>query len=666
MATSLTLTLTELCVAQSYAPTDITDLILVTGQSNVQGSQTDSDPSIDTVNERVFAYRLDPFSLVEDWEVADLRQPWDVSGWHPGNGTLQCEANPATCTTPPNKPYNNFAFHFAKTVAEADPNRVVGIIIASAPGKGISYWDEGSSFQQIIADKVHAALNAQGIKTKLDGILWHQGETDWLDSGTSDPAASLPERTEQSYYPRKLAALISNFRSRYWFDEKRPFICGETRAAPVNLHLMALNADGDNWTGCVVGSDLTTRDEQTHFDAAGLRTLGKRYGEKYLEMTTLAPMAEDTTAPQTYISTTSTDTGISAISGYATDAGADNTAGSGFDTVRVAVKNTQSNEWFNFDTKAFSSSFNATHAQLENHNDSSTDWLVPIDLTAGTYKFFAIATDARGNYERTPSDGRKYTTVQIQIDGNTSPPDIDISNPTPNQLVGNNIMLTGTTSATGDTTIQKVRVAIKDTESNHWYNFQQSQFTIGFKHTNATVSDENPETQSWHIAVTLPAGSYKLFVSPIDTSGNYPKTTSGSRDYETTLFTVSAAADDTTPPTTTITTPGSNTATNREELVLSGTASDTGGSGISYIRVALKDTKKNQWYDFEKNVFSDGFGHGRASVTPSGGDTATWNFLPNLSEGRYKFFALAVDGNSNFKTNSSGNRQYETVVFSVE
>ena len=171
---------------------------------------------------------------------------------------------------------------------------------------------------------------------------------------------------------------------------------------------------------------------------------------------------------------------------------------------------------------------------------------------------------------------------------------------------------------------------------------------------------------SWNLAVTLPAGGYKLFVNPIDTSGNFPRTSTGSRSYETTLFTVSTTAEDNTPPTTAITSPRSNTTVASEDLVISGIANDTGGSGVSYIRVALKDTINNQWYDFGNGLFADNFGHGRTTVSPVGSDEATWTFAAQLTAGRYRFFAMAVDNNSNFETNGSGNRQYKTVVFSVE
>ena len=275
---SAALTLTS-PLAQAQSISDITDLILVTGQSNVTGSLTAYDPSLDSIDLRVFAY-----TDSDDWEVADLHQAWDVDGWHPGNGSLVDSSR---------TPYNNFAFHFAKTIVENDPDRVVGFIIASAPGEGIEHWDANSPFSQTIESKVLAALSAQGVKSTIDGIIWHQGETDWLFNGTSDVDATNEERADPTYYPDKLNALISRFRSQSWFGTGKPFICGETKRAPVNGRLLELNNDGDSYTGCVSANDLSTRDanpnatppqDGTHFDAQGLRTLGQRYGTRYLEM----------------------------------------------------------------------------------------------------------------------------------------------------------------------------------------------------------------------------------------------------------------------------------------------------------------------------------------------------------------------------------------------
>ena len=56
-------------IAQAQSVSDITDLILVTGQSNVRGSQTLTNTTDDSVDLRVFAY-----TDSDDWEVADLHQ----------------------------------------------------------------------------------------------------------------------------------------------------------------------------------------------------------------------------------------------------------------------------------------------------------------------------------------------------------------------------------------------------------------------------------------------------------------------------------------------------------------------------------------------------------------------------------------------------------------
>ncbi|OED36787.1 hypothetical protein AB833_25580 [Chromatiales bacterium (ex Bugula neritina AB1)] len=229
---------------------DITDVVLVTGQSNALGADTGYDAAIDTPVDRAYAYTS------EGWQIADLNQIWDLN-WHPRN-------DPAT------DPSNNFAFHFARKVALRRPEKVVGFILVTAPGEAIDHWDGGGEFFLKITDRVSAALNELPSKSSIDGILWHQGESDWADN---------------DYYSNKLSTLISNFRSESWYGFNKPFICGETVEAPVNRRLMALNSDNDRWTGCVESDGLSTILDNLHFSAEGLRTLGTRYATKYLQMT---------------------------------------------------------------------------------------------------------------------------------------------------------------------------------------------------------------------------------------------------------------------------------------------------------------------------------------------------------------------------------------------
>ncbi len=245
-------------------PASITDLVLVTGQSNALGSQTGFDEELDQPAEGFYAY------TDQGWKQASLRQVWDL-GWHPAKGLGE-------------DPHNNFGFHFGKQVV-ANSTRAVGIVLVTAPGEGINHWDPDNYFYNKIREQALAALNELPHKVSFDGILWHQGETDWANAYSLDPELAEWD-LDYNYYSNKLWQLIDNFRNESWFDHGRPFICGETARSPINDRLMALNRDADEWTACVEGEGLATWDEaDVHFNADSLRTLGGRYAQKYLEMT---------------------------------------------------------------------------------------------------------------------------------------------------------------------------------------------------------------------------------------------------------------------------------------------------------------------------------------------------------------------------------------------
>ena len=261
--------------ADSTATIDeITDVVLVTGQSNVLGSNTAFDSTLDQPSQRVFAYTN------EGWQIADLHQVWDRFQ-HPGNQSL---------TTAGREPTNSFAFHFGKTLATLDTRRVPAFIVVPAPGRGISAWDAGTDIYNLIDDKVTRALADIPHKYSIDAVLWHQGENDWQYEGTNDanPTGFTSEDSHEyrNYYQIKLDALIANFRNEEWGARDTAFICGETRRAEgVNRRLMALNSDNDPGTACVPATDLPKRADDpygSHFSAEGLRTLGKRYAEAYI------------------------------------------------------------------------------------------------------------------------------------------------------------------------------------------------------------------------------------------------------------------------------------------------------------------------------------------------------------------------------------------------
>ncbi len=287
----------------NYQPQQITDLILATGQSNLLGPQTEVAATFDTYGQviefrepdlphpRVFAWTVDPKNNAgTGWQVAQLTQSWHDSS--PGVSGL---AN------------NNFAFHFARQLAkQATGCRVVGIVMVAEGGRGISHWDQNAEGWLQINQQLSDALEAIGRNT-IDGILWHQGESDWIADGTCYPGDSCVNN-QPDYYPQKLFsriadpaisnpvgndALIDRLRRQTWYAEDKPFIAAETLRAPVNVHLNKLNTDDDPWTACVRG-DLSSGLEanpldpfENHYSGEALRQLGRRYAARYIEMKNL-------------------------------------------------------------------------------------------------------------------------------------------------------------------------------------------------------------------------------------------------------------------------------------------------------------------------------------------------------------------------------------------
>ena len=253
-------------------PSDITDIIVLTGQSNASGVETGFDATLDAGNERLFAFNEDG-----QWQVADLHQYWDEN--LPSNFAASAEGR---------EPYNNLVFQIGKSLSE-QTDRVVGVILVTAPGAGISNWDYNSEFYTKIRNKVTDALATLPQKDSVDAMIWMQGETDWLAEGTADPSAtgfaSFDSDFYRNYYPNKLNQLINNLRSEFWYASEAQFICAETKKTNLNHHLMALNDDGDDRTSCAQASDLPTRDSDpfgNHYSADGLRTLGDRIAALYL------------------------------------------------------------------------------------------------------------------------------------------------------------------------------------------------------------------------------------------------------------------------------------------------------------------------------------------------------------------------------------------------
>lgn len=142
----------------------------------------------------------------------------------------------------------------------------------------------------------------------------------------------------------------------------------------------------------MAGSDLSTKDG-THFDAAGLRELGKRYGEAYLQMQNTA--VTDTSSPDVAITSPPVDG--TTQDHYAVYAGTTSDSGGGVNMVRAAILDNTSGQWFNFIDEAFGDSFSSIRAELSEAGAASAQWSIGVELPGGSYTLSVQAVDTAGN-----------------------------------------------------------------------------------------------------------------------------------------------------------------------------------------------------------------------------------------------------------------------------
>ncbi|MBS1669309.1 MAG: sialate O-acetylesterase [Bacteroidetes bacterium] len=174
---------------------------------------------------------------------------------------------------------------FAKEILATHPGIVVGLIPVAWGGAPIDSLDKGTA---VYADALKKALFAETHGGKIKGVLWHQGESDTVDSLLSNS------------YSKKLQKLVTDLRADLKLPDL-PFIVGnlaefygtgKEHNAPqrvrqintIRAALRALPSEMKN-TGFVETTGCSSIDSHyVHFNRASYIILGKRYAEKYNEI----------------------------------------------------------------------------------------------------------------------------------------------------------------------------------------------------------------------------------------------------------------------------------------------------------------------------------------------------------------------------------------------
>ncbi|MFO1452301.1 MAG: sialate O-acetylesterase [Opitutaceae bacterium] len=171
---------------------------------------------------------------------------------------------------------------FARAVAAAEPNAIIGLIPAAVGGTSLDQWiPDGELYTQAV-ERAKAALSQGG---RLRAILWHQGEAD-----------SQPDKA--ATYAARFDRLITRLRTDLG-SPAAPVIVGEllhARSASAVLNPVLRNLPNSVSRCTCIGADgLTDKGDGTHFDSPSLREFGRRYARAFLALPAAASAAS--TAP---------------------------------------------------------------------------------------------------------------------------------------------------------------------------------------------------------------------------------------------------------------------------------------------------------------------------------------------------------------------------------
>lgn len=228
-------------------------LYLLIGQSNMAG-RGEVGPVDREIHPRVFA-----LNKVDEWVLAQEPLHFDkpaVAGVGPG-------------------------LAFGKRIAEHRPAAPIGLIPCAAGGSPLRVWRTGQYWEQTQSHPYDDALRRTRRAMEdgaLEGVLWHQGESD-----------SNPD--DVPLYARGLLDLIQRLRADLTAPDV-PFVVGtladffvnkRPEAELVNETLRALPQQMPRVV-CVEAEDLEHLGDELHFDAESARKLGLRYAAAMLRL----------------------------------------------------------------------------------------------------------------------------------------------------------------------------------------------------------------------------------------------------------------------------------------------------------------------------------------------------------------------------------------------
>lgn len=221
--------------------------------------------------------------------------------------------------------------------------------------------------------------------------------------------------------------------------------------------------------------------------------------------------------------------------------------------------------------------------------------------------------------------------------GDTTPPDATVTSPAPNETFnGSPIVFSGT--ATDDTAVAAVKVAIQDTATSSWWN---ANGTWGaYQQQSATLAAPGATSTAWSYAWPVASnGSYAVQVEAQDTSANKDATK------PFVAFAYFASGGDTTPPDATVTVPTDNQAFPQGPITFTGGATDN--VAVASVKIAIQRKSDKLWW--RANNTWGSYQLQTATLASPGGAASSWSYTwtPPAGAASYGLQVATTDTSSN-------------------
>jgi hypothetical protein len=248
-------------------------IFLCIGQSNMAGRAALEDQDLRIIRDNVLL-----FNNAAGWEKA---QPWrrggSVNAWDM-EGLNRYSNVRKTGSDSSSRQGLNPAFYFADLVKDhVPPGVTIGLVVNARGGTSLAQWSKGYSgsgdvdlYEKTVA-RARTAIATGGV---LKGIIWHQGEADGSNTG----------------YVNQLWNFVAGLRADLGVSAADvPFVAGEipkylSYAAAFNGRLPSFTSTELNTDYVEVPDNLNHIGDNTHWDSAAQRVVGKLYGQKILKM----------------------------------------------------------------------------------------------------------------------------------------------------------------------------------------------------------------------------------------------------------------------------------------------------------------------------------------------------------------------------------------------